>query len=514
MGVQIAKRRESRSLVGTTIILFGVANFFLRSFYSKVTGSTYALAAPFSAEKTDFTQLAAVLRDAVVEQRLQQLETLVREVQSSGVAGLVGQRRNFGEHTGRATGHEVTYLHQHASETLLDWLWDLGLAAAAKLPSWGLSEKYRGLRRPGLRCLEFIEYYPQNREAELAGKQEAAEGLCDLHSALSWHHDGATVCTMIMALSTAGQHFDGGELQVRDRRGGKAFVHTVGDLRRGDIAAWRGWDLHRVCPVHRGRRQVIVAEWWPGPSCSVEDSRPLDSEDVVRQVLQLDASNPQLHVLLGQALLEKRDVVGAENSCRAAIQFDPLHVEAHHGLAWICKLRGDRAGAEAGFRATLELDPKQAKAHYNLGQCLREKGDAVGAEESFRAVIRLDPLAAEAHLALANTLSMRGDSTGAEKSYQAAVQLNPQLVQAHTDLSMRTGALPWARPLGAPPGMMLGQVPKVPAGIVVGMPARMPPGASPRMPPGAPPAWRWGRLQQTSSSSSCCDSSLDCHGES
>lgn len=395
--------------------------------------------------------LAAVHRGAAAEQLLAQLEALVAEVQASGQPHLVGQHRNFGEYVGQAAGHEVVYLHQHLSESLLAWLWDLAVSVAGTLPTWDLLKYAGGQTRPALRCLEAIDYFP--KAATAAGTQQAGEGgigLDSLGSALSWHHDGATICTMIVALSTSGEDFDGGELQVRDRQAGKELLQTVSDLRRGDVAAWRGWDLHRVCPVRRGQRRVVVAEWWLGPPCSAVDERPRDSEDVVRRAMQVDGSAAQLHVLLAQVLVEEGDLEGAARSCQAATQLDPEHVEAHHALGVILAAKGDLADAEKSFRTTLRLDPRQPKAHYNLGKCLFARGDIRGAELSFRAALQLDPLAAALRDALAACSAARdGRGTPGPGPSQPPARaplgmLAPPLGPA--GMPPRTGAAPPGRP--------------------------------------------------------------------
>ncbi|CAE8723545.1 unnamed protein product, partial [Polarella glacialis] len=243
----------------------------------------------------------------------------------------------------------------------------------------------------------------------------------DEQSALSWHHDGATICTMAVALCTAGEDFEGGEFQVRDGHREQEVVHTIAGARRGDVVAWRGWDLHRVRPVRRGLRRVLVAEWWLGPCCSEADQRPEDLEDVVLRVLQIGGANAQLQVILSRLLVEQGELARAEESCRAALQLDPLLVEAHHGLGSILAQRGALPEAERSFRRTLELDPRLPKAHYNLGRCLRALGNLRGAEQSLRAALHLDPSAPELRRELALTLSALTDSL---KRDAAAARLN------------------------------------------------------------------------------------------
>ena len=43
-------------------------------------------------------------------------------------------------------------------------------------------------------------------------------------------------------------------------------------LRAHDVAAWRGWEWHRVAPVTRGVRRVLVMEWW-APAHAADEGR-------------------------------------------------------------------------------------------------------------------------------------------------------------------------------------------------------------------------------------------------
>ncbi|CAK0807911.1 unnamed protein product [Prorocentrum cordatum] len=329
----------------------------------------------------------------------------------------------------------------------------------------------------------------QRGRGAVSGHGEATE-LSDASNALGWHHDGATVCTMAVALSSAGEHFDGGELQVRDRQQGRELLHTVSDLRRGDVVAWRGWDVHRVRPVRSGRRRVLVAEWWLGTGCSEADPRPRDSEEAILRVLQSHGDSAQLHTILGADLAERGDLAGAEKSLRTAVELDPRHLEAQHGLAYVLAQRGDRAGAEEGLRAVLRLDPQQPKVLYNLGKALAERGDFAGAEKTFREALRLDPAAAALHYALAVTLSSLGDAAGAEASYQAAVRLGQQREVPRDGLdspSQVQAAVPTAPSPNGTPGPMGAPRRAPPSRKVPTAPPRVPPRAPQRSPLGAPP---------------------------
>ena len=66
-----------------------------------------------------------------------------------------------------------------------------------------------------------------------------------------------------------GESFEGGRLELErkaDARSGTAACAEAHAPRALDAVAWRGWEWHRVAPVTRGVRRVLVAEWW-APDC-------------------------------------------------------------------------------------------------------------------------------------------------------------------------------------------------------------------------------------------------------
>lgn len=307
---------------------------------------------------------------------------------------MVKQHRAFG--MGSADeGHEVTYLHQHASERLLAWLWDVVRAGNRGVPTWGLAVHAESPQRLALRCLEAIDYYVRIVD----GSPE--EGAPSTQS-LNWHDDGATLFTVAVALSTAGKDFEGGELEVGSPHGSLQRVHN---LRRGDAVLWRGWDKHRVRPVRSGHRKVLVAEWWHGPSCSASEQRPEDSEVLVREALRLDGESAVLHESLGAFLYARGDLIGAAESYGAALQIDPEDAKALVNLGVIFQQSGDPEGAEKIYRSAVDLHPEEEAAHYNLASVLEGAGDLAGALTSLTLASRLAPQNAETHRSISHVLS-------------------------------------------------------------------------------------------------------------
>lgn len=246
--------------------------------------------------------LAAVLRSAVAESALAQLEELAH------INSRARQRRIFGE-TEQQVGHEVTFLHTELSHEHRALLWKIAEKADDRMPAWGHMVRRLAPRTIALRCCEAIVYSSNDGEGD----------------SLGWHVDGSTLFTVVVALSSAGADFEGGELELK---GPNELRHLVSDLQRGDSVVFRGWETHRVRQCRKGTRRVIVAEWWLGDECSGEDLRPRDTEDTITAVLGLHDGTFDLHLVLAACLLDKGDVLGAARSIADAVRIDP------HNIVW------------------------------------------------------------------------------------------------------------------------------------------------------------------------------------
>ena len=73
-------------------------------------------------------------------------------------------------------------------------------------------------------------------------------------------------------------------------------------LRRGEVIMWKAWQLHRVTPVTRGLRHVLVLEFWAQPPNLRGDRGHLQRRvvdrcvDVGRLQLQLGQQHREPHV--------------------------------------------------------------------------------------------------------------------------------------------------------------------------------------------------------------------------
>jgi len=160
----------------------------------------------------------------------------------------------------------------------------------------------------------------------------------------------------------------------------------------------------------------------------------LRARRLIEHAMELDASSPSVHRLMGTLLSEEGNLEGAITEFRTALSLKPDDVEAHIGIGATLAIKGDIDGAIAEYRAALRLKPDHVTAHYNLGLELRNKGDIDGAIAEYRAALRLKPDSAEAHDNLGIALARKGNLDDAIAEHRIALRLKPDFAEAHNNL--------------------------------------------------------------------------------
>ena len=267
--------------------------------------------------------------------------------------------RSFGDSSDEA--HRAWYLQREAvASGFADRLW----ACCAACDAWGVTarggEALRRRGRPALRCLEVLRY-------------DAGGG------ALGLHDDGETLLTTSLMVSPAGA-FEGGAVEVARWPGRLERA----DPARGDVVAWRGWEKHRVAPVTRGARVVVVAEWWAGPDAPRADRRAPSTEPRLRSALDLDPASPALLAAVAHLRAAAGDAEGALALYDASLAGDPTCGAARFSRALLRAQARDFAGAEADLAAVANAGAADPDVHAQLGALQARRGAVDEAAESFR----------------------------------------------------------------------------------------------------------------------------------
>jgi tetratricopeptide (TPR) repeat protein len=108
---------------------------------------------------------------------------------------------------------------------------------------------------------------------------------------------------------------------------------------------------------------------------------------------------------------------------------------AHYNLGNILLGRGELDGAEKHFVAALRSKPDHAGAHNALGILLAKQGKADEALAHFQRALELGAEPAEAHHNLGNVFNLQGRTAEAVAHYREAVKLQPDLLEVLNNLS-------------------------------------------------------------------------------
>src|SRR5260370_14665803 len=159
---------------------------------------------------------------------------------------------------------------------------------------------------------------------------------------------------------------------------------------------------------------------------------------IFRRLLEQNADNASVHLLLGQAHAQQEDYANALTELKTSLHLDPRLPEAHYytGLVYLHQSEFESAAQE--FRAELQLQPAHPLTTYHLGYALLAQGHPEDAVPLFRDVIKALPGYESAHFELGRALLQQGDTIGAIESLETARKLVPdhdavyfQLTQAY-----------------------------------------------------------------------------------
>ncbi len=156
---------------------------------------------------------------------------------------------------------------------------------------------------------------------------------------------------------------------------------------------------------------------------------------IFRRLVEQNAGNASVHLLLGQAHAQQEDYPNALSELKTALRLDPRLPDAHYyaGLVYLHQSEFELAAQE--FRAELLLRPADPFTTYHLGYTLLAEGHPDDAVPLFRAVIRALPSYEFAHFELGRALLQQGDTAGAIESLETARKLVPDRDATYFQLS-------------------------------------------------------------------------------
>jgi len=175
--------------------------------------------------------------------------------------------------------------------------------------------------------------------------------------------------------------------------------------------------------------------------------RLLDAEQMYRQILAVDAANPEVLYLLGAACHAQGKHHDAAAFLEQALRIQPDHVDARHHLAVMLTQqdRPDLAVPHLQEAARLRPDSQQiadslrialAASQTNAGMAAAEAGRADTAIAHYLEALKAMPNYVPAIGNMGNALKMQGRLDEAAACYRQILPLAPQAAQPHNDLGL------------------------------------------------------------------------------
>jgi tetratricopeptide (TPR) repeat protein len=164
--------------------------------------------------------------------------------------------------------------------------------------------------------------------------------------------------------------------------------------------------------------------------------------DIFRRLLEQNAGNASVHLLLGKAYAQQEDYASAVNELATASRLDPRLPEAHYYAGLVYLRHNEFESAAREFRAELELRPGDAHTMYHLGYTLLLEGQLQESVALLREVVKAMPDYELAYFELGRGLMQQEDTTGAIESLETAKKLAPDHDAVYFQLSQayrRTG---------------------------------------------------------------------------
>jgi tetratricopeptide (TPR) repeat protein len=156
---------------------------------------------------------------------------------------------------------------------------------------------------------------------------------------------------------------------------------------------------------------------------------------IFHRLLQQNADNASVHLLLGKAYAQQEDYPSALNELSNASKLDPRLPEAHFNAGLVYLRQNEFESAVREFRAELDLRPGDPHTMYHLGYALLLQGQLPESVALLREVVKVTPDNELAYFELGRALLQQEDTTGAIESLETARKLAPDYDAVYFQLS-------------------------------------------------------------------------------
>lgn len=161
---------------------------------------------------------------------------------------------------------------------------------------------------------------------------------------------------------------------------------------------------------------------------ALQAARPLRTEEICRDFLDMHPGSAEHLRLLGHALMKQNRLQEAEEQIRFALELRPNYPQLHEDLGSVLGLQGRVEESIPCLEKAIELEPTLPLAHKKLGRALAAVGRGAEADEVFEEYFERDPEKGEVALGADHLRAGRLDEAVA--TLQGALRKNPDNVDA------------------------------------------------------------------------------------
>ena len=153
--------------------------------------------------------------------------------------------------------------------------------------------------------------------------------------------------------------------------------------------------------------------------------------DAFHRMVALNAESAEADMLVGEALDEMKDRIGATREFRAAVEANPKEPNVHFGLGYLLWMQGQTQEAAQQFQAELDNDPEHAQAMLYLADSLIQMNRMEDARPLLEKLVKINPASSMGHLDLGIVYAETGRAQDALGEFKTAISLKPDDVNAH-----------------------------------------------------------------------------------
>jgi tetratricopeptide (TPR) repeat protein len=153
--------------------------------------------------------------------------------------------------------------------------------------------------------------------------------------------------------------------------------------------------------------------------------------DAYHRIIALNAESAEADMLVGEALDEMKDKLGAIREFRAAVLANPKEPNVHFGLGYLLWTKGQYPEAAREFQAEIDNDSHHVQAILYLADSEMQMNRIDDAKPLLEKLVKLNPDTAMGHLDLGIAYADGGSNEKALREFQMAAKIAPGNVNAH-----------------------------------------------------------------------------------